>query len=368
VATDTPAPPADLVPVGYDDLEGWRDDDHGAAFAAFRLSAAAIAARPPRRRPLGPDGAELQPAAAAALAAGAVDGAGARAFFETWFRPLAVRPSAGDGFVTGYYEPEIDGSIEATSGYSVPLHARPADLVEIAPDDDRTGLDPALTWARRGPDGRLGEHPDRGAVMAGALGPGAATVGHVADWIEAFFIHVQGSARLRLADGGVRRVTFDGKSGHPYFPIARVLVERGLATPAGATADVLRDFLRAHPDEAAAVLARNRSYIFFRAVEGADPALGPVAAAGVQLTPGRSLAVDRTLHTFHVPVFVDADTPGPAPFRRLMVAQDTGSAIVGPARGDIFFGSGEAGFSAAARVRHPARFTVLWPRRAPGGP
>jgi membrane-bound lytic murein transglycosylase A len=355
------------VPVGFDDLPGWADDDHAAALAAFRLSADVIIARPPKGRVLGPPGEDLLPAAGAALTADAVDRADARAFFESWFDPVEVRPATGTGFVTGYYEPEIDGAIEATAAFPVPLHARPPDLVEINPDADRAGLDPSLTWARRGANGRLTEHPDRAAIMAGALGPAAATVGHVHDWIEAFFVHVQGSARLRLPDGGVRRVTFDGKSGHPYFPIARVLVERGLMAPAEATADVLRAFLSEHPAEVAAILSRNRSYIFFRVVDGADPALGPVAAAGAQLTAGRSLAVDRMLHTFHVPVFVSTVLGDAGPFRRLMVAQDTGSAIVGPARGDIFFGSGDAAFRAAATVRHPARFFLLRPRRTPRG-
>lgn len=212
------------------------------------------------------------------------------------------------------------------------------------------------------------EHPDRGAVMAGALDGQGLDLVYVRDWVEAFFIHVQGSARIRLEDGSTVRVTFDGKSGHPYFPVARVLVEKGLMSPAEATADVLKAWLAEHPEEVAPTLSRNRSYIFFREAPVPDPALGPVAAAGVPLTPGRSLAVDRRYHTFHSPVFVETVLPGASageaiPFRRLMIAQDTGSAILGPSRGDLFFGTGEAAFAQAARIRHPARFTLLVPRR-----
>ncbi len=360
-------PPATLRAAGFDSIGGWPEDDHAAAFAAFRRSALHVVSNPPRQRPLGVAGERLVPAAKAALALGNPDAAAARGFFERWFDPLRVEPAEGGGFVTGYYEPEVDGSLAASEAYPVPLHALPPDLVEIPPDADRGGLDPALTWARRRPDGSFAEHPDRGAIMAGALGPDAATLAHVATWVEAFFIHVQGSARIRLSGGGVRRISFAGKSGHPYFPVARVLVERGLMAPAEATADVLRDWLLAHPDETPAVLARNRSYIFFREAPVPDPALGPVAAAGVPLTPGRSLAVDRHLHSFHLPVFVDADLGDAGPFRRLMVAQDTGSAIVGPARGDLFFGTGEAAFAKAARIRHPARFVLLHPRTEPRG-
>jgi membrane-bound lytic murein transglycosylase A len=356
--------PATLRPVAFSDVPGWGDDDHRAALSAFRLSAAAVLVSPPRTRALGLEGGDLLPAAGAALAGeGAAD---PRAFLERWFDPLLVEPADG-GFVTAYYEPEIDAAPERSAAFRAPLHGRPDDLVEIGPGDDRTGLDPVVTWARRRPGGGLEEHPDRAAVMAGALDGRAPVLAYVADWVEAFFVHVQGSARLRLPGGTHRRIAFAGKSGHPYFPIARVLVERGLMTPAEATADVLKAWLRAHPDEAPAVMARNRSYIVFRDAPVDDPALGPIGAAGVPLTPGRSLAVDRTLHTFHLPVHVAADLPD-GPFRRLMVAQDTGSAIVGPARGDLFMGTGEEAFRRAARVRHRATFTVLRPRVVPRGP
>lgn len=323
---------------------------------------------PPTMKPFGISAEALRPAAEAALAMPlAASRDEARAFFETWFRPRRIRPLEGSGFVTGYYEPEVDGSRVRSDRFPVPLHAKPDDLLQIPEDAERGDLDPALTWARRTATG-WEPSPDREAVMAGALEGKELEIAYVASWVDAFFIHVQGSARIRLAEGGTLRVSFAGKSGHPYFPIARVLVERGLMPPAEATADVLRRWLEDNPGDAGAVMARNRSYIFFREAPVPDPALGPIAAAGVPLTPGRSLAVDRTLHTFHVPVFVESHLDGPSPgetvpFHRLMIAQDTGSAILGPARGDIYFGTGEAAWLQAARVRHPARFTLLVPTR-----
>jgi membrane-bound lytic murein transglycosylase A len=168
------------------------------------------------------------------------------------------------------------------------------------------------------------------------------------------------------------RIAFDGKSGHPYTSIGRLAVERGLLSREAATKDGLETWLKAHQEAGRALMQENRSYIFFRQTDQAQ-ADGPIGAAGVPLTAGRSLAVDRTLHTFHAPVWVEApdlrdpDTAGSG-LRRLMVAQDTGSAIVGPARGDLFYGSGELAGSAAGRVRHRARMAVLVPRRPAASP
>lgn len=358
------SPAAHLVAVAFADLPGWSHDDHAAAFAAFRRSAARLIDKPPTTKALGPEGASLVQKGRLALELGeAVGRADARAFFEAHFRPFRLEPIAGEGFVTGFFEPEVDARLQPSLTFPVPLLAPPRGLREIGKDDDRRNLDPALTWALEDGQGRLAACPDRGAIMAGALDGRARPIAYVKSAVEAFFIHVQGAARLRLPDGDLLRVTFAAKSGHPYFPVARLMLERGVVTsPSEATADALRAWLEGlAPQERRAALIRNRSYIFFREAPVDDPALGPIAAAGVPLTPGRSLAVDRSMITFHAPVFVEAELAA-GPFRRLMMAQDTGSAIVGPARGDIFFGSGDAAFELAARVRDAARFTLLVPR------
>lgn len=357
-------PAARLVAVSFDDLNGWANDDHATAFDAFRRSAARLVEKAPTAKALGPDGIALAKKGQLALALGAdVSEATARGFFETHFRPFRVEPESGDGFVTGFFEPEVEARLFASLEFPVPLLAPPKGLREIVGDDDRRNLEPTLTWAIEDDQGRLAACPERGAITAGALDGRARPIAYVKSAVETFFIHVQGAARLRLPGGDLMRVTFAAKSGHPYFSVARLMIERGVAlSPAEATADALRAWLEGlAPLERRAALARNRSYIFFREAPVADPALGPVAAAGVPLTPGRSLAVDRSLITFHAPVFVDAELSN-GPFRRLMIAQDTGSAIVGPARGDIFFGSGDTAFELAARVRDPARFTLLMPR------
>jgi membrane-bound lytic murein transglycosylase A len=191
----------------------------------------------------------------------------------------------------------------------------------------------------------------------------------LADPVDAFFVHVQGSARLKLVEGGTMRIGFDGKSGHPYTSIGRLAVERGLLTRDSADKEGLEAWLKAHPDQARSLMRENRSFIFFRETRLAEVE-GPVGAAGVPLIAGRSLAVDRRTMTFHTPVWVEAGEvtdPDRADksFRRLMIAQDTGSAIVGPARGDLFIGSGDEAGAKAGRVRHAATMIVLVPVAGP---
>ncbi|TPQ49194.1 transglycosylase [Prosthecomicrobium hirschii] len=348
-------------------LPGWAEDRHGEAMAAFLLSAARMADDPPRTRTLGVDGAALARIAGAALAAAPFDDRSARAFFETRFRPVAVEPAEGAPFLTGYFEPEVDGSLVPTARFTVPLLRRPDDLVDIRDHNRPPGLDPAFAFARASADGIVPYH-DRAAIEDGALAGRGLELVYLEDPVEAYFIHVQGSARIRLAGGGTLRVTYDGKAGWPYTSIGRLLVERGVAPAAEMTADRLIAWLKADPARGRALMRENRSYIFFRETPDLDPALGAVAAAGVQITPGRSLAVDRLLHTFGTPIFLDADLPlGPdgarMPFRRLMVAQDTGSAIVGPARGDVFVGCGaEAGRRAGLIRDVPRAFVLLVPK------
>jgi membrane-bound lytic murein transglycosylase A len=356
--------PARLVPASYDRLSGWDADDHAAAFQAFRRGAAAVEESPPKKRGLGIDADGLL---VAVQKAGAlpdrVSSGEARAFFEANFEPLDVAPASGPGFFTGYYEPVVEGSRSPTADFTVPLYAVPDDLCEFDPAEPPPGIDAAFRFARRTPSG-LVAHPDRGEIEAGYLRGRGLELAYLADPVDAFFIHVQGAARIRLAEGDTMRVTFAAKTGHPYTPIGAVLIALGALEKGEATMQAIRAWLHAHPAEAPGIMAKNRSFIFFREAPVSDRDLGPVAAAKVPLTAGRSLAVDRLLHSFHMPVWVETVLPDGSPFRRLMIAQDTGSAIVGPARGDIFFGSGDAAGALAGGMKAPGRFVVLAPRRA----
>jgi membrane-bound lytic murein transglycosylase A len=359
-------------PLSFSDLPGWAQDDHRAALAAFLRhcgdEAASRGGRPAGR--LGISLAALRRTCQAGVRAMA-DGSGeaARRFFESAFKPRRV---LADGFVTGYFEPEYPGALHRDALYATPLLRRPENLVALDAASRPAHLPADAPFAMRSPDGALVLPPDRGEIMDGALSGRGLELVWLADPVDAFYVHVQGSARIRLKEGGVMRVGYAGKTGHPYSAIGRVMIERGLAESGTVTMDVLRGWLAGNPEEIDGVLRRNRSYIFFREVSETGPGDGPVGAAGLPLVAGRSLAVDAAFHAYGTPVFVSAELPagadGPStPFRRLMVAEDTGSAIVGAARGDIFFGSGPQAGALAGGVQHRADMVVLVPRDAGTG-
>lgn len=361
-------PVADLPSVAFADLPGWPAGDLAATFRAFRRAAPHRIARPPRTKDLGIDGTAIAVVSAKALDLPVdLDEAGARAFFERHFEPRRILPRTGEPFLTGYFEPEIEGTRRAGDPrFPVPLLARPDDLVDVDAANRPPALDASFAFARRTTDGLVAYH-DRAAIEEGALAGRGLEIVFLADPVEAFFVHVQGSARIRLAEGGSLRVAYAAKAGHPYTSIGRLAIERGLIGAEEMTLERLRGWLQANPIAARALMRENRSYVFFAEQQGLDDTLGAVAAAGVQLTPGISLAVDRRLVTFGTPIFLDADLPlGPdgaiEPFRRLMLAEDTGSAIVGPARGDVFVGLGPEAGLAAGRIRHvPRAFVALVP-------
>jgi membrane-bound lytic murein transglycosylase A len=233
--------------------------------------------------------------------------------------------------------------------------------VEFDPAAPPPGIDPELRFARKTAEG-FAPYPDRAAIEAGFLAGRGLEIVWLADPVDAFFIQVQGAARIRLADGHTLRVTYAAKTGHPYTPIGRVLVEMGALKKGAVTMQSIRAWLAAHPAEARGVMQKNRSFVFFREAPVGNEKLGPVAAAKVPLIAGRSLAVDRLLYGFHLPIFVDTRLPDGTAFRRLMIAHDTGSAIVGPARGDIFFGSGDEAGAIAGAMQAEGGFYVLVPR------
>ncbi|MEM9633040.1 MAG: MltA domain-containing protein [Pseudomonadota bacterium] len=266
--------------------------------------------------------------------------------------------------MTGYYEPEVAASREKKNEYSVPLHKKPAGLKTVTAKNRPVNWPSHLSHGRS-VDGKLQEMPDRGAIMDGALDEEDLELVWLSDPVDAFFIHVQGSARLRLTDGSTMRVGYAGKSGHPYTGIGRLLVKRGEGTPEDFTMSGLRDWLTKNHEKRDALFKENRSYIFFREVHDTKPEDGPIGAANLPLVPGRSLAVDPSHFPYGALIFVsagfqDPDAAGQS-FARLMVSDDTGSAIRGPARGDIFAGSGLNAGQIAGNIRHQAEFVVLVP-------
>lgn len=352
---------ARLQPVAFSALPGWRKDDAAEALLAFNRSCRQLA----KARGAWPGWSAL---CARAMAAGG-SSAAARDFFEANFVPHRIRLEQDRrGFLTSYYEPEVAGALFRDARFNVPIYARPDDLVTLKQGQNRRGLPPSFSAGRRVGEA-LQPYFSRAEIDQGALAGRGLELLYLNDPVEAFFIHVQGSARVRLDNGSVIRLAFAAKNGHPYTSIARVLIRDENIPKEEMTADRLRAWLNAHPERAHEIMWHNDSFIFFRKVSIADETLGPIGAQGVNLTPGRSLAVDLAYHGLGLPFFIDASLPDGdgalAPFRRLMIAQDTGSAILGAARGDIFWGSGdEAGFRAGL-VRHPGDFYLLLPAGYP---
>jgi membrane-bound lytic murein transglycosylase A len=291
--------------------------------------------------------------------------AAARAWFEHTFTPHRVEHSEGQGLLTGYYEPVIDGAREPGGPFTVPILRRPPDLVNLVAESERGAKAHALTHARRVPDGNLETYATRTEIENGCLSGQGLELVFLADPVDAFFLHVQGSGRIRMPDGRLVRITYDGKNGHPYTSVGRYLIDAGLFPADQMSLDALKVWLRADPSRGREVMRQNASYVFFRELTGSQ-AEAPFGTMEIHLTTGRSLAVDTRFHAIGTPVFVTApslvhagDSGG---FHRLMVAQDVGSAIRGPERGDIYFGSGDEAGVLAGHTKHPGHFFVLLPR------
>jgi len=343
--------PVNLKPVAFAELDGWADDDHAAAFRAYLNSC--------RKAPRN-DG-----ACSAALALGlCADSEAARGFFETYFQSHVVEGGAR-GFVTGYYEPEVNGARARDARFSVPLYQRPHDLVTVASETERARFNDRVTGFRDTDEGRV-PYFTRAEIEAGALEGRGIELLYLDDPVELFYMQVQGSGLVNLNEGTSARLTYAGKSGHPYTSIGRLLIERGELAADEIDMDKVKTWLRADRGRGSALMQENESYVFFRALSEAEERDGPLGAEGITLTPGRSLAVDTEYTSLGTPVFVAApglETPEGQPFHRLMIAQDVGSAIRGPQRGDIFWGTGAAAGAIAGRTRHAATFYVLLPKR-----
>jgi membrane-bound lytic murein transglycosylase A len=354
-------------PVAWGDIAGWNEDDQLQAFGAFRASCKPIAAQrqaPPDSKPLG---LSLRDPCRAAKAADISDGAKARAFFEAHFLPLRIsRLGEGEGFVTGYYEPVIDGSRTQTDVYTVPVYRRPSNLFVRGVRPDAVGLPNKGQVFRKIGRRKLVPYYDRAEIEDGAIAGRGLEICWLKNQTDLLFTQIQGSARVRLEDGSTLRINYDAHNGYPYTPVGRILIDRNIIPKDQMSMQRIRDWMDQNPDGAKELRRQNRSYVFFREVNLSDKDEA-VGAQGVPLTPGRSIAVDKALHVYGTPFFIEGELPiesdqSKTPFRRLMVAQDTGSAIVGPARADIYFGAGADAGKVSGRLRHNARFVILIPK------
>jgi membrane-bound lytic murein transglycosylase A len=302
----------------------------------------------------------------------------ARLFLERNFRPVRIT-KLGDnaGFLTGYYEPIVDGSRFPTGIFKVPIYRRPPDLVP-PPHAAGPGFPNRGQSLRRTQTGALVPYYDRGEILDGALDGKHLEICWIKNQSDALTIQIQGSARVRLEDGAMLRINYDGHNGYPFVPLSRILIERNIIPREEMSLERIREWAHDDPKGAEELLRQNRSFMFFRIVGLSDdrqPAgirekpheNEAIGAQGISLTPERSIAVDSALHVYGTPFFIDADLPLTdeklrGHFDHLMIAQDTGSAIVGPARADIFWGAGDRAGQLASHVHQPGNVAMLVPR------
>jgi membrane-bound lytic murein transglycosylase A len=302
----------------FKDLEGWEQDNHAAALRTFLETC--------------PD---LDEPDWASLCAVAQNIDSPRSFFEMFFRPVLIEDGQ-EGLFTGYFEPELDGARRPDARYRFPVYRQP-------PEAKR-----ASSWLSR----REIETTD---VMTGR----GLEIAWVDDPVELFFLQIQGSGRIRLPDGSHIRVGYGGANGHPYRSVGVELIRRGIYKSHQVSAQVIKNWVRRNPVDGAELLRHNPSYVFFRTVNRVSPEKGPLGAMNRSITTMRSIAVDPAFTPLGAPVWVEKD--GKSPLRRLMIAQDTGSAIKGAQRADIFFGTGDAAGREAGRLKDPGRMMVLLP-------
>jgi membrane-bound lytic murein transglycosylase A len=355
------------APLAWSDIAGWSEDDHLAAYKAFRVSCQSIAAQ--RNLLADPKalGTSLREPCRAAKALDITDGAKARAFFEEHFLPLRIsRLGETEGFVTGYYEPVIDGSRTQTDVYNVPVYRRPSNLFVRGFRQDAPSLPNKGQVFRKIGRRKLVPYYDRAEIEDGAVAGRGLEICWLKSQTDLLFSQIQGSARVRLEDGSTIRINYDAHNGYPYTAVGRILIDRGIIPKEQMSMQRIREWMDQNADGAKELRRANRSYVFFREVNLSDKDEA-VGAQGVPLTPGRSIAVDKALHVYGTPFFIEGELPieseqSKTPFRRLMVAQDTGSAITGPARADIYYGAGADAGRVSGRFRHNMRFVILVPK------
>ena len=355
-----------VAQVSYRHLNGWTSDLHGQALEVLRRSCVVLGRKPPTQ-PMGPNafaghvGDWREPCAASKFI-DSRDHEASRQFFETWFEPFLVSANGDNtGLFTGYYEPTLSGSLMSSAEYRTPLFARPQDLVTVKLGEfSREWIGETISGQII--DGKLRPYATRAEIMAGALGGKGLELVWVNDPIDAFFLHIQGSGQIVLPDGQIVRLGYASQNGHPYTSIGRELVREGVLSREAVTMQSIRAWLRSNPDLGREMINRNASFVFFR-INDRD---GPIGAQNVVLTPERSLAVDRRFVPLGVPLWLETKAPTAKGedkiWHRLMVAQDTGGAIRGPVRGDVFWGAGAEAAEVAGRMKHSGRYYILLPR------
>jgi len=348
-----------LTPTDFESLPGWKQSDPVAALSAFRRSCSDIGTIATGGLGYGGDVAAWKNACDAIPPSSTPDQA--RAFFESLFTPVAL--SEGDkeeGLFTGYYEPELRASRLRSELYQTPLYGVPSDMIKVDLGKFREKYK-GESISGRIEDGTLLPYWARADIRKNGL-PSARILFYVDDPIAAFFLQVQGSGRARFSDGSIVRIAYAGQNGQAYAAIGKTLIDRGAIEKDKVSLQTIRAWLAANPGAADDVMDSNPSYVFFDEKPLDDPTLGAVGAEGVPLTPGASIAIDRKIHPLGLPMFIATTLPDGAPLNRLFVGQDTGGAIRGAVRADVFWGSGDEAEARAGEMKQRGRMFVLLPK------
>ena len=372
-------PPAlGLTPVAFSVVPGWQQDHLSDAMTALRRECTVLATLPadtalggesPATHPGGRAG-DWRPLCTAIATVAPGDNVGARATLERALQPYAISDNGqAEGLFTGYYEPEVAGALHRGGRYQTPLLRRPGDLVQADLGQFATDLK-GHTIEGRVSGAHLVPYYDRADIESGTLDRQKLALMYLADPIDAFFLQIQGSGIVKLNDGKTLRLAYAAKNGRPYTPIGRVLIANGALDRKNVSLQTIRAWLNAHPSAAKGVMEADESFVFFELAPLGDPALGSPGTEGVPLTPMASLAIDERFHPFGAPIYIATMIPDPDAakpdqnFQRLLIAQDTGGAIKGAARGDIFFGPGAKAEAIAGRLNAHGQFFVLIPKAA----
>ncbi|WP_169543739.1 murein transglycosylase A [Sneathiella aquimaris] len=355
-----------LKPADFSDLSGWQQDSLEQFLPSFLQSCTRIQRYPDDRSMGGNliagravDWKDLcQKAFALPSEATTI-----RRFLETNFTPFEVRNNVDPvGLFTGYYEASLKGSLTQSEIYNTPLYLRPAELVMVHLGRFRDSLK-GQRIAGQVKNGELLPYPTRKDIESGALENRDLEIVWVDSAVDAFFLHIQGSGRIELEEGGDLRVGYAAQNGHPYFAIGKTLIEEGHVPREKMSMQAIRQWLEENPERAQEVMNKNASYIFFRKLDTS----APIGAQGVPLTPKRSLAVDRKWMPLGVPVWLETEVEGSSsamdPFNHLLMAQDTGGAIRGPVRGDVFWGHGSDAYEKAGSMKSTGRYWIFLPNK-----
>ncbi len=292
----------------------------------------------------------------------------AKLFFEDNFCPYQYCESSKTGFLTGYFEPEVSASTVKTAQYKYPIYQKPEDLIELDDTNRPTTMQGDYAFGRQ-TENSIVEYFDRGEIQNGALAGLDLELFWLEDPVDVYYIHIQGSARLSFENGSYKRISYAAKSGHPYTSVGSILVRLGEMKLEEVTMQSIKTWLNQNSSRRNEILSGNRSFIFFQTFDESIYNSGPIGAAGVSLTSARSMAVDHNMYSFGLPFWVETDenfVDSNHRFKKLLIAQDTGSAIVGAQRGDYFVGSGKEAGMIAGQIKHRACLKVFVPNSKQG--